>query len=850
MKSLHDLLLFLINPRTQYDQLKSSRGVIHGVEDSESPSGARRQLRLRDVLINFPLIAGGIIVLGLFLLVLFGPLWAPINPYIAGRHIVPHYDADKEVWINPPLEPSNEYPLGTDEWGNDILSMLLYGARNTLIAGAFITMVRMVVGLILGAVAGWNNGKTSDQLIMGAIGVIMAIPMLISSMILIYALDIRKGLPVFIIALSVIGWTQIAQYIRSEFIVLREKPYIEGARAVGARNFAIAVRHVLPNILPQLLIITFIELGAVLLLMGELAFIGVYIGGGSRIALGDELIGIEVITQSDVPEWGAMLAEGYRWLRAKPFIVFPPAIAFFVAVVGFNAFGEGFRRLIDTHHINTNFLLRKRMILVLITLSFSTMFIINNTGPAPWFARVAQAFNGLSAYEYTETLSSMDGRGIGQDGSERAASYLAGEFEKLGLRPGWSHSSYVYPLEISIARPRVQPELSMINTEGNPILHFNHQSDFGYMTEGHAGNGSVEGSLIFVGFDREKKSYSWEDFQGLDLREKIVLIIQGNAPRDFVDEALIRGALGVIWIAGEDPDDIQSQVQLLDKVGDSLRRPNLPVFRVRTSVAEELLNQANSSISILAEPGGDISDSGPGWFTRQIPVMLRMSLELEDPRSIQVPCVLGYLPGSDYELANQMVVIIANYDGLGTDPDGTIFPGANHNASGIGVMLELARLWQEQNLDPRRMVLFIAWGGGQLDNPRLQEFLSDNESFNYLPATSSNTPRLPYTIFQLDNVGRGGEDLLVHPSSDQRLVELIKETANEVDVSVISENYVPRAKVDLLTVNRATSIYLTWVGGDISPESDSFDHINADKLKAVGETISLALTKIVRESRY
>ena len=326
MNQLKKLINLLLNPRVHYSNLFARNQDIEITSEGEAPSGKRHKPLYRNIFKNFPLIFGSIVVIGLFLIVLFGPLIAPINPYIASKHIVPHFDSEKDEWISPPLSPSEEYPLGTDEWGNDILSMLLYGARNTLVACAFITMVRLILGLILGAYAGWSEGSTSDQIIMGVIGVIMAIPMLISSMILIYALDIRRGLPVFIIALSVIGWTEIAQYIRSEFIVLRKMPYIEGARAVGAQNFTIAVRHVLPNILPQLLVIIFLELGAVLMLLGELAFIGVFIGGGSRIALGDEMTGIQVITQSQVPEWGAMLAEGYRWLRAKPFIVFPPAL--------------------------------------------------------------------------------------------------------------------------------------------------------------------------------------------------------------------------------------------------------------------------------------------------------------------------------------------------------------------------------------------------------------------------------------------------------------------------------------------------------------------------------------------
>jgi len=335
----------------------------------ENPSHFRKRPRLLGVLTNFPLMFGGIIVFSLFLVVLFGPLFAPTNPYITGQVVRPYYDVEQEEWISPPLSPSPEHPLGTDQWGNDILSSLLYGARNTLVACAFITMVRVLLGIALGAIAGWNESLLSDKLIMGIISAISAVPLLISSMILVYILDIRRGLPVFIVALSALGWTEIAQYIRSEFLILKKKPFIEGARAVGAKDFSIAIRHVIPNILPQILILFFLEMGAVLMLLGELSFLGVFIGGGSHIALGDEIMGTTV-TLAEVPEWGTMLAEGYRWLRAKPFIVAFPAFAFFISVIGLNSFGEGLRRLIETYHVDTSFLLRKRMILVIILLSF------------------------------------------------------------------------------------------------------------------------------------------------------------------------------------------------------------------------------------------------------------------------------------------------------------------------------------------------------------------------------------------------------------------------------------------------------------------------------------------------
>jgi len=426
----------ILNPRPRVPAYPSVAAGMAQDNATDKPTDARRRSWLRAIFINLPLMAGSLIVLSLFLVVLFGPLWAPKNPYIAGEHIVPHFDTQSGEWISPPLSPSDEYPMGTDQWGNDIFSMLLYGARNTLVACTFIAMVRIFLGLGLGAIAGWNEGGLSDNLIMGVSGVIAALPMLISSMLLIYALDIRRGLPVFIIALAVIGWTEIAQYIRSEILVIRKMPYMEGAKAVGTGGMAVIVWHMLPNLLPQLLVITFLELGAVLMLLGELSFVGVFIGGGSRIALGDEMMGISFIAQSEVPEWGAMLAEGYRWLRSKPFIVFPPAIAFFISAVGFTAVGEGMRRLIEQQHVSTMFLLRKRMLLLIAALTFATLYIINNTGPAPWFEKVARAFDGESALSFIENLVDMGGRSNAQPGGIQAADYIQEKFESYGLQPG------------------------------------------------------------------------------------------------------------------------------------------------------------------------------------------------------------------------------------------------------------------------------------------------------------------------------------------------------------------------------------------------------------------------------
>lgn len=837
----------ILNPRSRLTDLPASTAAADA--SGEAPAVRSNHIRVRDILLNFPLMLGAIIVLGLFILVLFGPVWAPQNPYIAGQHILPHFDQEKGEFVRPPLEPSAEYPLGTDRWGTDLLSLLMHGARNTLIASAFITMVRLILGTLLGGYAGWNEGQPIDRIIMGAIGVTTSIPMLISSMILIFALDIRKGLPVFIIALAVIGWTEIAQFIRSEFLVLRKMPFIEGAHAVGARGLAVAVRHVLPNILPQLLMISFLEMGAVLMLLGELAFVGVYIGGGHQIGIAELFAPTEVFTLSEVPEWGAMLAEGFRWLRSKPFVVAPPAFALFISIFGFNALGEGLRRLMEKRSINTAFLLRKRMILVVAILTAATVFIINNTGASPWFTKVAQSFNGDIAYDHIKTLSEMNGRSVTQDGGMQAADYIESRFMEYGLLPGWKDQSYRYLISTRLVHPLEQPQLTLLDTNGGQLQDFQHQIDFGFVIEGHGGSGDVSLPLTFIGFTSDQAP-NWDAYKDLDLRGRIVLLQQGVAPRDFATEAFIHGAEGILWVTGEGRDDIRSQIQWAAADKDYQREPNLPIFRIRPEVADAMLKQAQVTFESLYQ-SEETDQSGRGWFATDLDTYVHMSLALSEAEEVDVPCILGYRVGSDLDLAANMVVIFTSYDGLGTDPDGTVFEGANHNASGVGVMLEIARLWDEQELDPRRSVLFVAWGGGQLDHTLATDFVADRFNFRHLITNNPRDNVVPRILVQLDYAGAGGDTLYVHPDSSKQLLELFEQTATQTDIVIEQQIDKPEFTADTIINNRNIQwLSLRWADAYTPPSEDTFNNISREKIQELGESLSLMLINLVREADF
>jgi hypothetical protein len=570
-----------------------------------------------------------------------------------------------------------------------------------------------------------------------------------------------------------------------------------------------------------------------------------------------------------MPEWGAILAEGFRLLRWRPFVVFPPAVAFFVAVLGLNALGEGLRRLIDQAGLSTGFLLRKRMVLVLVGVTLATLFIVNNTGPAPWFSKVAEAYNGRLAYEHVKALAAMDGRGAGQAGGHKAAEYIAEKFEAYGLEPGWKGDSFVYPLETRLVEPSAQPYLALLDADGQPKQEYRHQLEFGYMIDGHGGSGDLKAPVTFVGFEFEPNSYDWESFKGLDLRDRIVLLLEGNAPSEFPTEALIRGARGVLWVIADDvernqPTGVRSQRQLATPGRDYLARPNIPIFRIRSSILSDILKQdgilqsdlllrENDPLSGLSEQGAAVAQSGPGWFTKDLSAAVHMSLTLGEVETVKIPCVLGYKMGSDFDLSGQLVVLFTAYDGLGSEPDGTVFQAANHNASGVGMILEIARVWHEQNLNARRSVLFVAWGAGELGDPGAVEFFRDSRNFPRLSTRSLYGGFAPGIIFEPDNVGAGDDTLFIHPDSGDRLARVLTEALSEVEIPVTSEQEGEsrQAGAGVRGSSRRTQwLHFAWSNSWSSPDQDGFERIDADKLQRVGEAFSLALTRIVRQSSY
>ena len=257
-------------------------------------------------------------VVGLVLVVLVAAaaLLAPV--------ISPH-DPNAVDVANKFAPRSSEHLLGTDHLGRDMVSRLLWGARLSVGATLVATLGIGLVGLVLGMLAGWWGGFV-DGLISRVIELMQALPPLLLPLAITAVLG--AGLRNVLIAIVVSSWANYARIVRGAVLAERSKPYVEAARSSGASTGRIFRRHLLPNIVGPVVVMTTLELGIILLAISGLSFLG---------------LGV----QPPAAEWGAMLSEGRTYLSRAPAMMVYPGAAIFVMVLAFNLVGDGLRDFLD-----------------------------------------------------------------------------------------------------------------------------------------------------------------------------------------------------------------------------------------------------------------------------------------------------------------------------------------------------------------------------------------------------------------------------------------------------------------------------------------------------------------------
>ncbi len=215
--------------------------------------------------------------------------------------------------------------LGTDNLGRDIMSRLVWGARLSLATAGLAALLILTIGVGVGMIAGFYGGLL-DDLLMRVVDVLLAFPALILALAIAGVLG--PSITSVMIGIVTVAWADYARVMRGQVLAARERQYVEAARAIGARNGRILVRHLLPNVLPPILVLASLEMGGLILALSGLSFLG----------LG---------AQPPTPEWGAMLNDGRSFIAAAPQLMVYPGLAITLVVVGFNLLGDGLRDAFD-----------------------------------------------------------------------------------------------------------------------------------------------------------------------------------------------------------------------------------------------------------------------------------------------------------------------------------------------------------------------------------------------------------------------------------------------------------------------------------------------------------------------
>lgn len=221
--------------------------------------------------------------------------------------------------------PTSEHWLGTDELGRDVLSRMIHGARVSLTVGFIATAIALVVGALFGALAGYYGG-TADWIISRTIEVVLCFPFLF--LVLAIVALFGPSMYTIMIALGLTSWTSEARYIRGEFLRIREVEFAQAARASGARDARIIVRHLLPNALAPVIVSASFGVAAAILTESALSFLG---------------LGVALPTAS----WGSILSAAHEHIEYAWWLMLFPGIAIFTTVAAFNIIGERFRDALD-----------------------------------------------------------------------------------------------------------------------------------------------------------------------------------------------------------------------------------------------------------------------------------------------------------------------------------------------------------------------------------------------------------------------------------------------------------------------------------------------------------------------
>jgi hypothetical protein len=605
-------------------------------------------------------------------------------------------------------------------------------------------------------------------------------------------------------------------------------------------------------------------MGAVLMLLAELGFIDIFIGGGTFAELD---IGAAPYHYSDVPEWGAMLSNVRLGARSWPWTVVYPSLAFALAILAFNLFGEGLRRMIDRVGVGFTRVVNRTTVAGALVFILGIQWAGRYVGPSIYYREYAQAFDGQRALAHVETLTdpTLEGRAPGSVGQSVSAEYIAEQFRALGLQAAGQASTYFQTKPYNFTLLNEEPRLVVHDGGPQPI----YRQDFSEYTGEYRGLGEATGTIRWVGLGRlrDRATFFGNAYSALDELDTAqdVLLLLTDAQWPFLVTRQPRQ--GALIVTGDRDRLEQREVMGSFSPIYSMYGTNrsagyeTPVFWISEELADRILAGTGQTVGTLREAQATLKLDEAAW----LPTTVDVSVEITGTTHEKVPVrhVIGHLPGTrgriegggaETQMDDQLIMVIAQYDGVGDDRT-SAYPGANDNASGVGVMLEAIRTLQEQDYVPYRTFLFVAYAGeGQ---PHGLAYGRPIEPMTYLQAKAHFAGAYTLqSVVYLRGLGYGSEPVLeISARGSQRLLHLFEEAARRVGVR--TQRAADRLNIDVVfdegdafdSADEAPNITLSRVGWEETSmrPSDTLDLISAQSLEEAGEALTLALMVMGRE---
>lgn len=544
---------------------------------------------------NCPLLIGSIILFTLLLIVLFPERFTRLSPYTIQqlRFYVENGALNAE---KAPFKPSAQFILGTDDLGRDIWSYIVYGTRLTLFLGIIISCLQFLIALPMGLFGGMGNKAVKT--ITEQINVVFsAIPALLLCVLILQidffvSLDKKQSMIAFIVVIALVGWAKLGTLLLERIEMIYKQPFIQGEIALGKSMFRIGIENIIPHLVPECIVLFFMEVARNLSMMMQLGIFGVFIGN-LKVIMDSDRGAMTFYNISYEPEWASMLSTSRTYLTVAPWSVIFPALAFFITVLGFNLVGEGFRKQLQ--HKDSLLIPSIRKVLQLdriwlrqafkaywnmrrhrIALGIVVLFVLMTVLNQPRYSFSTEA------WEIPSGLPVI----MGNENADETADYIVSVMETLGVEP-IEENGFLYDYPTEQANLIMDQNLFVMDEFNRPIGDAPRANvDFSFLV---AGDFSIEGNIYDAsGLDLlSMDDFSIYEHQFVLIREK------------FYDQSFLRyyieqvqkttSVLGFILV---------NEGNTIDKAVMTTESTGVPVIEVSRTLADRLLQHADQKIHI------------------------------------------------------------------------------------------------------------------------------------------------------------------------------------------------------------------------------------------------------------